>query len=301
MFFRRFLFCFLVFGLLAAVGCRRQTGTADVNANNSTAPGAGQPVSEFTDPNAALAEGKRLLENGETEKAIQALEQAVKLNPDLAEGYFQLGIAWSLIEVREKTAEMNGEAQATPEPSPEKVAKGKGKDKETKLLRLTSEKYFQKAVDAYKKLVDANDQDASAYFNLGRAYNKLNEDEDAEKALRQAVKLNAEDTEYQTELGAIEIKLAKYDEAVAALKKALDLDPDNSKAQDLLEDAQAGQKRVAYVTKPKDDKKPGSNSNTNSGTPGSSGAGSDEPPPPPPAGERPRTVAPRPTPAPTRN
>jgi Flp pilus assembly protein TadD len=118
----------------------------------------------------------------------------------------QLGIAWSLIEVRDRTAETSG----TPTPEPTKVTTKKGAKKEQKILRTNSEKFFQKAVDAYQKLVDANDQDANAFFNLGRAYNKLNEDEDAEKALRQAVKLNPDDTEFQTELGAILIKLAKY-------------------------------------------------------------------------------------------
>jgi tetratricopeptide (TPR) repeat protein len=283
----------LLLSLLVVGSCRRGEDLSNSNAQAQAAQD--QPVPEFTDANLALAEGKRLLENGETEKAIQALEQAVKLNPDLAEGYFQLGIAWSLIEVRDKiAAETNEPTEPTPEPT--KVTTGTGKKKEQKILRTNSEKYFQKAVDAYKKLTEANDQDASAFYNLGRAYNKLNEDEDAEKALRQAVKLNPDDTEFQTELGAILIKLAQYDDAVTALKKAVDLDPENSKAVDLLEDAEAGRKRVAYATKPKDEKKP-ANSAANSNV--SRPADADGTPDPPPA-ERPRTINPRPTAAPTR-
>lgn len=294
---KSFFCALLVLSLLAVGACRRNgVDVSNTNITGSQAPGPDQPVPEFSDADAALAEGKRLLESGETEKAIQALDQAVRLNPDLAEGYFQLGIAWSLIEVREKTAEMNGTAEPTPEPT--KVVTNKGDKKELRVLRANSEKYFKKAASAYQKLIDANGEDATAYFNLGRAYNKLNEDEDAEKALRQAVKLNPDDTEFQTELGAILIKLAKYGDAVAALKKALELDADNSKAQDLLDDAEAGQKRVAYVTKPKDDKKPGANSNTAPAGAVTPQIGDDTPPPPP--ADRPRTVNPRPTPAPTR-
>ena len=289
---KRSLYLFLVLSLLAVGGCRRQDAELS-NTNALTAGNSATPVPEFTDANAALAEGKRLLETGETEKAIQALDQAVKLNPDLAEGYFQLGIAWSLIEVRDKTAETSG----TPTPEPTKVTTKKGAKKEQKILRTNSEKFFQKAVDAYQKLVDANDQDATAFFNLGRAYNKLNEDEDAEKALRQAVKLNPDDTEFQTELGAILIKLAKYGDAVAALKKALELDTENSKAQDLLNDAEAGQKRVAYATKPKDEKKPPASASPATTEPGPPQPAADTPPP----ADRPRTADPRPTPAPTKH
>ena len=122
---------------------------------------------------------------------------------------------------------------------------------------------------------------------MGRAYNKLNEDEDAARALKQAVKLSPEDTEYQTELGAILIKLAKYQEAIPPLKKALEIDAENSRAQELLDDAEAGRRRVDFAVKKPDEKKASNtadNSNANSG----------EPPPDP-------TPPPRRTPAPAPN
>ena len=215
------------------------------------------PVGQFTDAGAALAEGSRLLDNGETEKAIEALDQAVKLDPDLADAYFKLGIAYSLLEKRDETSEVVGE---TPTPTP--------KGKKPSEQKTNSEKAFEKAVAAYKKIIAANDEDDAAHFNLGRAYNKLNEDEDAAKELKLAVKLKPDDTEYQTELGAILIKLAKYEEAIGPLKKAIELDPDNSRAQDILDDAQAGKKRVDFATKlPKDDKKnPKTDASENSNT-----------------------------------
>jgi tetratricopeptide (TPR) repeat protein len=101
-----------------------------------------------------------------------------------------------------------------------------------------------------------------------------------------------DDTEYQTELGAILIKLAQYHEAIAPLKKALELDPENIRAQELLEDAEAGRSRVNYSSTPKDDKKP-SNSNANSNS-NSVTTSDNKLPPPTPA---PNTPKPRPTPA----
>jgi tetratricopeptide (TPR) repeat protein len=184
------------------------------------------------------------------------LNRAVELNPDLADAYFQLGIAYSLIETRDAAVV---EEQVTPTPTPG--------EKKQRVATTNSEKAFEKAVAAYKKQIDANGKDDVAYFNLGRAYNKLNEDEDAAKALRQAVELKADDTEYQTELGAILIKLAQYREAISPLRKAIELDPENSRAIDLLEDAEAGRRRIDFVTDKKDaNKAANTNANTNSNT-----------------------------------
>ncbi|HQU91071.1 MAG TPA: tetratricopeptide repeat protein [Pyrinomonadaceae bacterium] len=233
-------------------------GCSSAPSGNSNAADATPALAatEFTDANAALAEGVKLLDMGDTERAIELFNRAVELNPDLADAYFQLGIAYSLIETRDAAVV---EEQVTPTPTPG--------EKKQRVATTNSEKAFEKAVAAYKKQIDANGKDDVAYFNLGRAYNKLNEDEDAAKALRQAVELKADDTEYQTELGAILIKLAQYREAISPLRKAIELDPENSRAIDLLEDAEAGRRRIDFVTDKKDaNKAANTNANTNSNT-----------------------------------
>lgn len=198
------------------------------------------PLPIFTDANEALAAGDKLFDASDNEKAIEAYGQAVKLNPDFAEAYFKLGIAYSLLEKEQKDAGI-----ATEEPTPAK----KGKKVVPKLS--DSDKAFENAVKAYKKILAKNPKDDAAQFNLGRAYNKLNQDTDAQKALSEAAKLKPEDGQYQTELGAILIKLAKYEDAIAPLKKAVNLDEDNLQAQELLEKAQAGRKRIDFGIKPK--------------------------------------------------
>lgn len=238
-------------------GCSGSGNVTPENSAPSQNPGQAEtPIPEYTDANAALADGSRLLDNGETDKAINVLNQAVKLNPDLAEAYFKLGIAHALVEKRQQTSEVVDETTPTPTP----------KGKKPEAAKTESEKAFEKAVAAYKKILDANEDDDNAHFNLGRAYNKLNEDEDAAKELKQAVKLKPDDTEYQTELGAIMIKLAKYDEAISPLKKALELDPENSRAQDLLDDAEAGKKRVDFAAKAAADAKKQAKTSSSSST-----------------------------------
>ncbi len=239
------VFTIVALSLLLALTFGCSGNAANIEANNVTVE-AESPFANITDPAAALAEGDRLFDENQTEKAIQAYQQAIKLNPDLAEAHFKLGIAYALLE-------MQYEQTGTVDPAnPDARSKPR------------SQKSFEKAVEAYKKWIAATPNDDVAHYNLARTYNKLNKDEEAEKEFRQAVKLKPEDSEYQTELGNILIKLAQYREAIAPLKKAVELDAGNERAASLLEDAEAGRQRIDYVGKNTNANRPSSNSSANS-------------------------------------
>jgi tetratricopeptide (TPR) repeat protein len=247
---RLFVIAALSASLVLCVCCSRQgTDAANTGAEQQNPVNA----AELTDANEALAAGNQLLENNRTEEAIQAFLRATELNPDLGEAFFQLGIAYSLLEKEKKIAAME-DVNATENTNGKKPP------------ATDSEKAFRKAVEAYKRILADNPDDDVSQFNLGRALNKLNEDTEAAKALKQAVKLKPDDAEYQTELGAILIKLAQYHEAIPPLKKALELDPENSRAADLLEDAQAGRSRIDYAQSQKDTAKNANVANANSNT-----------------------------------
>jgi tetratricopeptide (TPR) repeat protein len=217
------------------------TETVQANANVAAEK---TPLPTFTNADEALTVGKKLLDDLEPENAVDALRQAVKLNPDLAEAHFNLGIAYALLE---KVEENNPPPVTEPTPTPAPARKGK-----KEIVELTaSEKSFENAVKAYKKILAKNPKDDAAHFNLGRSYNKLNQDTESLKAMQQAVKLKPDDGEYQTGLGMILIKLAQYEEAVAALKKAVSIDSTNLQAESLLERAEAGRKRIDFGNKPK--------------------------------------------------
>jgi tetratricopeptide (TPR) repeat protein len=257
---RIFIILLTACSMLLQIGCRTSSGntnqadsdleTVTLSNTNSNATAQVTSLPQFTDADTAFAEGNKLFDANRTEMAIEAYSQAVKLNPDFADAWFKLGIAYALVEKQNEIESLNQEnPEETPTPTPAKKSKNK---KDAPVVRTKdSEKAFEKAVAAYKKILAKNKEDDAAYYNLGRSYNKLDEDEDAAKALKEAVKLKPEETLYQTEYGAILVKLAQYDEAIRALKKALELDAENSEAAELLDKAEAGKKRIDFGVTPK--------------------------------------------------
>lgn len=221
---RYFILSLILLALILEFGCSGKS--ANTNANATAIP-----AETLTSADAALAEGKRLFDENQTEAAIVSLEKAVELNPDLAEAHFYLGIAYDLLDLqKEQSGEVTG-------------ATGDERKKSR------SEKAFERAVTAYKKMLAANPKDDMGQFNLGRTYSKLNRDEEAVDAFEKAVELKPDDTEYLTELGATQMKLARYHEAIKSLKKAIELDEGNGRAIEMLEDAEAGRQRVTYKDK----------------------------------------------------
>ena len=244
---KAFIFLVSTTLFISQFGCNR-TATLDNSNQSNTNIAANQTnaqktsVPEFTDADTALAEGRRLLDENKTEQSIEALKQAVKLNPELAEGFFYLGVAYGLLEDNDVISETSAEEEIT---VTRKDKKGK---KET--VKLThSEKAYQDAADLYEKIIKENPENDLAFYNLGRSYKKLNKDEEAEKALRQAVKLKPDDADYQMELGIVLTKLSHYDDAIKALKKAQGIDPNNLYIQEWLEKAEAGEKRIDFAVK----------------------------------------------------
>ena len=241
-------------------------GSDDANANvDSNVAVIDDPsvVPKFEDAKSAIAKGDEYLDQSLYKQAIAAFKQAAELEPENGEAHFKLGVAYALQEDLED------------------LPPG---------VEGNSDKAFKNAVTVYKKYVKDNPDDAAAWFNLGRAHGKLFEDKEAADALKKAVDLDEENGLYRTEYGAALNKLARYGEAIKQLEEALEIDQDNLRAEDLLEKAQAGKKRVDFKPPEKD---AGSNSNTNANTaeppvqgnsakPPTPAASPKAPPPPPP-------------------
>ena len=216
----------LVMGICA---CRR--GAKNPNANGNTSAGNNSdPEKSKREAQALVVQGKELYKNDQDEQAAKTFEEAIRLQPDLAEAHLRLGMAYAALERKPEADDS-----------------------------------YRKSIELYKKLVQSDPKDAESFFNLGEAHSFLHQDEEAARNYRQATRLRPDDEEAFYQLGMCEIRLAHYPEATAAFKKALELDPDDYRATDAIETAKEGAQRIKEGKKHAEDmlKKEQENENAN--------------------------------------
>jgi tetratricopeptide (TPR) repeat protein len=203
----RFVICLLCL-LIFPAGCRRSHQT---NENSAAGPAGGSEgvAVDRSQARVFLDKGKDLYRTDHDSEAAEAFQQAVKLDPDLAEAHFRLGLAYDALNKQQE-----------------------------------AESEYKKAVDGYKKYLADNPKDAEAHYNLGQAYAGLHLYSEAAREYRQATKFKTDDADIYYDLGTALTKLAQYDEAAAAFSKSLEIDPENYRAQDALEEAREGVKRI---------------------------------------------------------
>lgn len=242
---KRTLSISLIVIFLLVIGQAACSRKKPVNANtNAVVEGSHTAEENRTQARANVEEGKQLYLSDQDEKAVDILQEAVKLDPDLAEAYFRLGLAYVAV----------------------------GKEQE-------AEDAYKKAVEKYKKYLAENSKDAEAHYNMGQAYAGLHLFSEAVREYRQATHLKDDDADMFYDLGTALSKLAQYDEAVAAFSKSLDIDPNNTRAEDALEEAREGVARIKSGKKhqadllkkqPKGDENKNGNGNSQSNTSGGS-------------------------------
>ena len=158
---------------------------------------------------AQLDKGKELYRNDQDAEAVLAFLEAIRLDPDLAEAHFRLGLGYESLGKRDE-----------------------------------AEEEYKKAVEGYKKYFDEHDDDAEAHYALGQTYANLGQYSEAIREYRAATKLKEDDPDMFYDLGVAYTKLAQYDAAAAAFSKSLEIDPDYYRAQDGLDEAKEGIKRI---------------------------------------------------------
>src|SRR5712692_1285933 len=209
--------------------CRRGS-SKNASANGPSSTNESDAEQSKREAKSLVDKGKELYKNDQDEQAAQAFQEAIRLQPDLAEAHLRLGMAHAALG-----------------------------------RKTESEESYKKAIELYKKVTQADSKDADAFFNLGEAYSFLHHDEDAARSYRQATRLRPDDEQAFYQLGKAETKLAHYPEAAAAFQKALDLDPDDSRAVEALDNAREGANRIKEGKKHAEDelKKQQANANAN--------------------------------------
>ena len=205
--------------LVLATGCKR-SGQQSTD-NSAGAPQVSNNLPEDrTRARAELEKGKELYRNDQDAEAVLAFLEAIRLDPNLAEAHFRLGLGYESLGKRD-------EAEAE----------------------------YKKAVEAYKKYFDGNqnENDAEAHYALGQTYANLGQFSEAIRHYKEATKLKEDDPDMFYDLGVAYTKLAQYDAAAAAFSKSLEIDPDYYRAQDGLDEAEEGVKRIRAGRKHQED------------------------------------------------
>jgi tetratricopeptide (TPR) repeat protein len=214
---RRNLFICAVCLLVLASGCKRR-GQQNTNTSAGTSEVSNGLSGNRSQSRTFLEKGKELYRSDQDSEAVIAFQEALKLDPDLPEAHFRLGLSYEALNKRED-----------------------------------AESEYKKAVEGYKKYLDENPTDFEAFYNLGQTYAGLGQYSDAIREYRQATKLKSDDPDIYYDLGTALTKLAQYDEAVAAFSKSLEIDPDNYRAEDALDEAREGVKRIRAGKKHQED------------------------------------------------
>ncbi len=210
------IFCALCL-LLFSAGCRKNK--SETHPANGTSVGIANGTTDGPSQARSLLEkGKELYRNDEDSEAVEAFNQALRLDPNLAEAHFRLGLAYEALNKAEE-----------------------------------AESAYKKAVETYKQYLTDNPDDPEAHYNLGQTYAGLRLYSEAVREYRQANKLKNDDADVYCDLGMALTRLAQYDEAAAAFSKSLDIDPDNYRAQDGLAEARAGVERIQAAKKHQED------------------------------------------------
>jgi len=214
---RSILIICAVWLLVLATGCKR-SGQQSTN-NSAGAPQVSNNLPEDRSrARAQLDKGKELYLSDHDADAVAAFEEAVKLDPNLAEAHFRLGLGYESLGKRD-------EAEAE----------------------------YKMAIAAYKKYFEGNENDPEAHYALGQTYANLGQFSEAIRQYKEATKLKEDDPDMFYDLGVAYTKLAQYDAAAAAFSKSLEIDPDNYRAQDGLDEAKEGIKRIRVGRKHQED------------------------------------------------
>ncbi len=169
--------------------------------------------------------GRRFITQGEQRKSIELMEQAVAIDPEFAMAYRSMAIAYSNLFYYQKAEEFLQKAL---------TFKDRLSDRERYLIEAAfysqSEMTYDKAIEAYEKLLEIYPDDPIARTNLGVNYSLIEEYQKAREQYEISI------SEYQSDfiydylnLASIYDELGLFDLAKETLDKALNNFPDNAR------------------------------------------------------------------------
>ena len=159
---------------------------------------------------------------GQTAKAIEACQQALRINPEDAEAWYNLGFIYGQADQTAKAIEAYQRALRI-------------KPEDAKAWAMLGLAYLQagqtaKAIEACQQALRINPEHASAWYILALAYGQAGQTAKAIEAYQQALRINPEDAMAWNNLGVAYGQAGQTAKAIEAFQQVLRIDPEHAEA-----------------------------------------------------------------------
>ncbi len=165
-------------------------------------------------------------QSGESRKAVDLIEQAVRLAPSVPMFFYNLGAAYNAIAEYEKAVE-NYQKALSIDPNYAEVYTNLGNTRK-------NQGKTDEAIACHRKAIELKPDFADAYNNLGAVYNHLHRYDDALVCFRKTLEINPNSVEAFHNIGDIHREQYQLSEAEAWYRKAIEIKPDHPYVQNNL-------------------------------------------------------------------
>jgi len=155
-------------------------------------------------------------------KAIDAYQQALRIDPQNADAWYDLGIAYYYLRQHAKAIDAYQQALRI-DPQDAGAWNNLGN-------AYSDVNQHAKAIDAYQQALRIDPQDAVAWYNLGNAYRALNQHAKAIDAYQQALRIDPQNAGAWNNLGNAYSDVNQHAKAIDAYQQALRIDPQDAEA-----------------------------------------------------------------------
>jgi len=166
--------------------------------------------------------GLALLKSGETERALDAFERAIRLKPAYADAHYNRGAALQALgRLGEALASYDRAIQLTPDHANTHNNRG---------VVLKGLKRPDEALASYEQAIRLKPDSAEAHNNRGNVLSDLKRPAEALASFAQALRLNPDYAEAHNNLGGALSDLDRPNEALQSYERAIRLKPDYAEA-----------------------------------------------------------------------
>lgn len=177
--------------------------------------------------------GIEFLQNKKYQKAVDELKKAISKNPDDAEAYYYIGVAYRKLGKKQLRNAATGMKHAlriksdNPEWHYELAQTYDDMDKYEVSLPSSKRSSYDLAIEAYKKTIQLKSDFLEAHLSLGLLYHRKGKYELAAEKFCEVIRLNLNNVTAYLCLADCYFKHDRFDEAIENLNNAIRLEPLN--------------------------------------------------------------------------